>query len=147
MKWRLKAFPDLTLDDLYTLLRCRSQVFVLEQECVYLDIDDKDQASYHLWGIIDGQLAAYARLLPAGVSYEQASIGRIMTTGTFRGYGIGKLLVAKAIEETNRLFGTGEIMIGAQHHLKHFYERFGFEQISEPYLEDGISHIKMLLKK
>jgi ElaA protein len=144
MNWTLKKFTDLTPDELYAILRLRSEVFVVEQTCVFQDIDNKDQASYHLMGWKDDLLAAYTRLMPPGVAYEIASIGRVVTSPLARGTGLGKILMEKSIEEAIRLFGVIPIKIGAQVYLKKFYTSLGFNQTSDIYLEDGIEHIEMI---
>ncbi|PSR56960.1 GNAT family N-acetyltransferase [Adhaeribacter arboris] len=138
-----KSFPDLTPFELYNILRLRSEVFVVEQNCVFLDMDNKDQTCHHLMIYQSNQLAACARLLAPGSYYDQMSIGRIVTSPAARGTGLGKELVATAIEACFILFGVGPIKIGAQLYAKAFYERFGFVQTSELYDEDGIDHIHM----
>jgi len=139
-----KAFAELTPQQLYDLLQLRSAVFVVEQNCVFLDPDGLDALCHHLLLYQGTTLQAYARLVPAGVSYPELSIGRIITSAAVRGTGVGQQLVQKAIEETHRVFGPGPITIGAQLYAKQFYERFGFVQASEVYDEDGIDHIKMV---
>jgi ElaA protein len=141
-----KAFSELTVHELYDMLRLRSEVFVVEQNCVFPDMDDKDQLCHHiLFYNDDNVLVATARLVPAGVSYpEVMSIGRIVTSQLVRGTGIGKQLVDFCITECYRLFGKAPIKIGAQLYAKKFYESFGFEQSSDVYDEDGIDHIKMI---
>ncbi|MEJ8755962.1 GNAT family N-acetyltransferase [Pontibacter sp. H259] len=142
-----KPFSALTNSELYDLLRLRSEVFVVEQNCVFLDQDDKDQQCHHIL-FYDGQsIVASARLVPPGVSYPEMSIGRIVTSMAVRGTGVGKQLVDFAIQECRRLYGTGPIKIGAQLYAKKFYESFGFVQSSDVYDEDGIDHIKMLLSE
>jgi ElaA protein len=143
-EWVLKAFNDLTPLELYALLRLRSEVFVVEQNCVFLDIDNKDQQCHHLMGIQNDQLVAYTRLVPPGLIYEQPSIGRVVTAPEARSSGIGKLLMKQSIDHVHNLYGSQPIKIGAQLYLKRFYESFGFQQISDVYLEDGIEHIYML---
>jgi ElaA protein len=140
----LKKFEELTPYELYAILQLRNAVFVVEQACVFQDTDDKDQGSYHFMGFADGTLVAYTRLLPPGLGYEYASIGRVVTAPAVRRYGMGKKLMQQSIEAVYKLFGTGPIKIGAQLYLKKFYESFGFMQIGEPYIEDGIKHIYML---
>lgn len=142
--WILKPFPELTPHQVYALLQLRNQVFVVEQNCVFQDADDKDQASYHLLGYINNQLIAYTRLVPAGVIYKEPSIGRVVTSPTVRGTGAGKKLLQESINKAYSLFGVLPIKIGAQLYLKKFYEGFGFQQIGEGYIEDGIPHIYML---
>ncbi len=143
LSWTLKKFEDLSPYELYAILRLRSEVFVVEQNCVFLDMDDKDQQCYHLLGWQSDLLTAYTRLVPPGISYEQPSIGRVVTSPAARGSGIGKLLIEKSIGETIKLFGKSPIRIGAQLYLKRFYESFGFVQVGDIYDEDGIDHIKM----
>lgn len=144
LHWLLKRFDELTPYQLYAILQLRNEVFVVEQNCVFQDADDKDQNSYHLMGFLDNKLVAYTRLVPAGVSYEQASIGRVVTSPSVRRSGAGKLLMQQSIDSLYSLFGKVPIKIGAQLYLQHFYESFGFERISDIYLEDGIEHIYML---
>lgn len=142
--WSLKKFDELTPHELYEILRLRSEVFVVEQNCVFLDMDDKDQQSHHLQGRIAGQLAAVVRILPPGLSYNEPSIGRVVSSPKFRRQGVGIELMKTAINETITLYGNGPIKIGAQLYLKKFYESFGFLQCSETYMEDDIPHIKMI---
>lgn len=143
MKWVLKKFDDLTPAELYAILRLRSEVFVVEQNCVFLDMDNKDQACYHLMVWQNEKLAGYTRLVPQGISYDLPSIGRVVTSSFVRKTGAGKLLMEKSIEEIFHLFGKTSIKIGAQLYLKKFYESFGFVQTSDIYDEDGIDHIEM----
>ena len=145
MQWIGKKFGELSVEELYTILRLRSEIFVVEQNCVFLDMDNKDQASHHLMGWKGDQLAAYSRIVPAGISYVESSIGRIVTSPSARGNGIGRDLLQQSIKTLYDLHGKQVIRIGAQYYLKKFYESFGFRQASEIYLEDGIEHIHMLL--
>jgi ElaA protein len=142
--WKCKPFDALSPHELYGIIKLRNEVFVVEQNCVFQDADDKDQRCYHLAGYKDNQLAAYARLVPSGISYKQISIGRIITSPAFRKSGAGKALMQKAIDYAFQLFGTQPIKIGAQLYLKKFYESFGFVQEGEVYDEDGIDHILMV---
>jgi ElaA protein len=145
MKWTLKAFRELSPDELYAILRLRSEVFVVEQTCVFQDMDNKDQNSHHLMGWNDdGSLVAYTRLIPAGVAYEIPSIGRVVTSPAARGGGLGRILMERSIDEANRLFGPHPVKIGAQLYLKKFYSSLGFQQTSDVYMEDGIEHIEMI---
>ncbi|GAA4343838.1 GNAT family N-acetyltransferase [Flaviaesturariibacter amylovorans] len=151
IEWRLKPFAELTPFELYEILWLRNEVFVVEQNCVFQDADHKDADCQHLMGwqmnegtAPGGQLAAYTRLVPPGAIYTEASIGRVVTNPAARGTGAGRLLMAESIRSCTALFGEGPIRIGAQLYLKAFYESFGFAQVSEPYLEDGIPHIYML---
>ncbi|RYY44503.1 MAG: GNAT family N-acetyltransferase [Chitinophagaceae bacterium] len=146
--WTCKRMQELTHDELYTILKLRSEVFIVEQNCVYLDPDGKDQNAWHLCGWLNGELlVAYARLLAPGVSYDQASIGRVLTSAAHRKDGYGKLLMQKAIQYSKEKFDTKSIKIGAQEYLIKFYSSFGFNITSEPYIEDGIPHVEMLLGK
>jgi ElaA protein len=142
--WQIKRFGELTPYELYDIMRLRNEVFVVEQNCVFQDADNKDQTSWHLSGKNEkGELIAYCRILPAGISYEEASIGRVVSAKLARGTGAGKKLMEKAIIFIREQLGDGPIKIGAQLYLKRFYERFGFVQTSGIYLEDGIEHIEM----
>lgn len=144
MTWKLKTFDSLTPYELYAILRLRTEVFVVEQTCVFQDMDNKDQLCYHLMGWKDDMLIAYTRLVPPGIFYKEPSIGRVVTSPAARGNGIGKLLMKKSIEEAFHLFGKTPVKLGAQLYLKKFYESMGFIQTSEIYDEDGINHIEMM---
>lgn len=144
LNWRLKAFSELSNYELYEVLKLRSKVFVVEQNCVFLDMDDKDTKCLHLMGFADSALVAYSRLVPAGVSYKEMSIGRVVTDPDYRAKGMGIELMELSVEKVIESYGTGPIRIGAQLYLKAFYERFGFNINSAEYIEDGIPHIEML---
>ncbi|HLO69995.1 MAG TPA: GNAT family N-acetyltransferase [Flavipsychrobacter sp.] len=144
LNWRLKAFGELSNYELYEVLKLRSKVFVVEQNCVFLDMDDKDTKCLHLMGFADSALVAYSRLVPAGVSYKEMSIGRVVTDPNYRAKGLGMELMELSVEKAIESYGTGPIRIGAQLYLKAFYERFGFNINSAEYIEDGIPHIEML---
>lgn len=144
IQWLLKKFEELTPYQVYAILQLRSEVFVVEQNCVFLDADDKDQDSYHLMGFDNKKLIAYTRLVPPGKVYEQASIGRVVTSALVRRSGAGKELMKQSIDSIYNLFGVQSIKIGAQLYLKQFYGSFGFKQVSDVYLEDGIEHIYMI---
>lgn len=145
MNWILKPFNDLSALELYNILQLRSEVFVVEQNCVYQDMDNKDKQSFHLMGFNDiGRLIAYTRLLPPGLAYPQPSIGRVVTSPLARGTGAGRLLMEKSIAEVYRLFNKQQIKIGAQLYLQKFYTSLGFEPTSDVYLEDNIEHIEMI---
>ena len=143
IKWQLLFFDALSPAELHAVMRLRSEVFVVEQNCLYLDADDKDPRCWHLMGWQGEKLLAYCRLLPPGLSYPAASIGRVITAPEFRRMGAGRELMRTAIAEVEKLFGTRQITIGAQLYLREFYESFGFRQSGEEYLEDGIPHIPM----
>lgn len=145
LTWTLRFFDGLTPFELYRILNLRNEVFVIEQNCLYLDTDDKDLKAWHLMGWnAAGQLMAYCRLLPPGVSYDQMSIGRVVTHADARNTGAGKELMQRALQQCRELFGAAEVKIGAQLYLKGFYESLGFRQVSKVYLEDGIEHIEMI---
>lgn len=146
LEWRYKQFSELTVEELYSILKLRNEVFVLEQNCVYQDADDKDQSSWHLMGYDENNLAAYCRILPPGLSFVEASIGRVITSPQYRKIGAGKALVALAIRKTFEQFPVSKISIGAQLYLKNFYSSLGFIPVGNVYLEDGIEHIEMMLQ-
>jgi ElaA protein len=147
LHWTYNHFTSLTTQELYTILSLRSEVFVVEQNCVYLDTDNKDADAWHLCGWQDEVLVAYVRILAPGVSYEEASIGRVLTNPTFRKNGFGVELMNVAIEKTLQQFSVQKIKIGAQLYLQNFYSNLGFTQTSEVYMEDGIPHVEMLFEK
>ena len=146
--WYHKHFKALNTTELYQILQLRNEVFIVEQNCAFQDLDDKDFKCYHLLGFdTDSQkVLAYTRLVPAGISYEQPSIGRVVTSPSARNEGIGRDLMHKSIELLKELYGGDSIKIGAQLYLKKFYESFDFQQVEEIYLEDGIEHILMIRK-
>lgn len=141
--WKIKRFEALSLQELYSTLQLRSEVFVVEQNCVYQDIDSKDQKATHLLGFLDQTLVAYARLFQAGDYFEQASIGRVVVSPAHRSKSFGHELMREAIGEVEQHFQTDKITISAQVYLKAFYESHGFVAVGETYLEDDIPHIKM----
>lgn len=143
IQWILKKFDDLKPQELYAILQLRNEVFVVEQNCVFQDADDKDPGCYHLMGWNENRLMAYTRLVPPGHIYKEASIGRVVTSPHVRKSGAGKQLMQESLEKLYGLFGNLPVKIGAQLYLKRFYESFGFKQISDVYLEDGIEHIYM----
>ena len=143
--WSYKSFAELSSNELYEILKLRSEIFVVEQNCVYLDTDNKDQASFHLCGWLNEKLVAYARVLPPGISYKEASIGRVATSIAYRQHGAGRMLMIKAIGLAQKQFTTHRIKIGAQLYLHKFYSSLGFAQTGKKYIEDGIPHIEMLL--
>lgn len=148
IEWQWQAFGQLPVADLYEALYQRQQVFVLEQQCLYPDIDGHDQDAHHLlgWMAIGGQrqLAAYLRCIAPGVKFAEMSLGRILTTEAARGTGAGKLLLAEGLRRAEALHPGHRCRIGAQQRLEQFYNGFGFQTVSEPYDEDGILHIDML---
>jgi ElaA protein len=138
-----KTFDALSNLELYHLLKLRSEVFVVEQNCVYLDIDNYDVGALHVLGFQYEELVAYARLLPKGYYHQEAGIGRVLTSLNSRHLGFGKLLMEQAISETCLHFNTNEIVISAQLYLEKFYTQLGFKTEGTSYLEDDIPHIKM----
>ncbi|GFP75849.1 GNAT family N-acetyltransferase [Clostridium fungisolvens] len=146
MIWKIKTFDQLTGEEVYKLLKLRSEVFVVEQNCIYLDPDGKDKYSYHLYLEDEGEIVACTRLLNKGVAYRQASIGRVIVKKDYRGKGISREMLLKAINFIEETMKETEIKIQAQAYLFDFYGSLGFKAISEEYLEDGIPHIDMLYK-
>lgn len=146
--WQWRAFADLDGRDLYAVLAARQDVFILEQQCLYPDLDGLDVAAHHLlgWRTVAGErtLAAYLRCLAPGAKYVEMSLGRVLTTAAARGAGLGYALLEQGIAHAERQHPGARIRIGAQRHLERFYAGFGFVTISEPYDEDGILHIDML---
>lgn len=145
LRWVTKSFSELTVDELYDLLKLRSEVFVVEQNCIFLDMDNNDQKAFHTIGFMGDEVVATTRLFDKDIMYEgYQSIGRVVGSPRHRGLGIGKALMQYSIQECERLFGKGPIKIGAQLYLKKFYGEQGFEQSGEVYLEDDIDHIPMI---
>ncbi|MBN8835662.1 MAG: GNAT family N-acetyltransferase [Sphingobacteriia bacterium] len=144
LNWTIKKFEELTPFELYALLRLRSEVFVVEQNCVFLDMDNKDQFSHHILGWDGAILAASTRLIAPGKVYKEMSIGRVVTSPARRNAGYGKALMLFSIDACYRLFGEGPIRIGAQLYLKKFYESLGFIVCGDVYDEDGIDHVEMI---
>ena len=136
-----KLFQELTVDELYELLRVRAEVFVVEQDCVYQDLDGDDQVSVHLWLTDGGKVVALCRVCPAGTHMEEVSIGRVITTE--RGKGYGKRIMLDGIKVAQEHFNAKRIDIEAQEYARGFYEQVGFRQSSEPFILDGIPHIRM----
>ena len=144
IQWKIKSFDELTVHELYDFLRLRSEIFVVEQNCVYLDLDGKDKVALHLFGEFEGKIVAHARLFKAGITFENASIGRVTVDANYRDRKWGHDLMCEAIAGIKYHFGENQITIGAQLYLKKFYESHGFIQASEMYLEDDIPHIEMI---
>ena len=145
ISWNLKPFEELSVNELYSILKLRAEVFVVEQNCSYQDLDGKDLKSVHLMGTNkDNELIVYSRIVPPTISFNEVSIGRVLSALKYRKTGAGKLLMQKSIEVIYQKFGEVPIRISAQAYLKTFYERLGFVKTSEEYLEDGIPHIEML---
>lgn len=146
LRWHCCRFDQLSVRELQRIHIARQQVFVIEQNCVYLDADEVDEQSWHLAAWREGQALplAYARIVAPGVKYAEASIGRVITTSAARGSGLGRGLVRRAVEQADAIFPGSGIRISAQAHLARFYGGFGFVPVGEEYLEDGIPHIEML---
>lgn len=144
--WRCRRFDELSREELYELLRLRAEVFVVEQNCPYQDLDGHDQAGQHVLGYRDDKLVAYTRLLPPGIKYDACSIGRVVTSPEVRRDGFGRELMKVSISYCSSHWPGEPITISAQQYLENFYQQFGFVTESEPYQEDGIPHIRMCLK-
>lgn len=141
--WKIKSFEDLSVHEIYDIMRLRSEIFVVEQNCVYLDLDGKDKLALHLYGEFEGKIVAHSRLFKPGISFENASIGRVVVDANYRDRKYGHDLMRESITGIKAYFGESKITIGAQLYLKKFYESHGFIQTSEMYLEDDIPHIEM----
>ena len=146
MDWSIKKFNELKAEELYEILALRNKVFIVEQECAYLDCDNKDLKSYHLFCTKDRKIIAYLRILEKGVSYDEISIGRVLVEKDYRGYGIAREMLLKAIEFIKNHLKGDTIKIQAQAYLFDFYSNLGFKAVSGEYLEDNIPHIDMLYK-
>ncbi|OCA71124.1 GNAT family N-acetyltransferase [Chryseobacterium arthrosphaerae] len=144
--WKIKTFDEFTVPELYAVLKARIDVFVIEQNCPYPDLDNYDQKAVHIWAEEDGQVLAYCRIFDKGIKYEETSIGRVLTTEQARGKSLGKLLIQYAVETIENRFHTPEIRISAQDYLLRFYGGFGFEDTGKKYLEDDIPHTEMIRK-
>jgi ElaA protein len=146
LTWKCLAFHELDTDLLYAILRIRQEVFIMEQQCFYLDADGVDLRSLHLLALDeDGHIAAYARIIPPGIAYCETSFGRVLVPKQLRGNGIGQELTSKCIAWAQEYFGRMPIRISAQLHLVDFYQQFGFETDGSQYLDAGLPHIQMVL--
>jgi len=149
IEWQWSSFEQLSATALYHVLAVRQDVFILEQQCLYADIDWFDQRAYHLLGwqkemAGQRQLVAYLRGMGPGIKYEDATLGRVLTVNPVRATGIGKMLLSEGIRRIEQQFPGARIRISAQRHLEKFYQHQGFRTVSEPYEEDGIPHLEML---
>ncbi|WP_274474973.1 GNAT family N-acetyltransferase [Mangrovimonas aestuarii] len=140
----IKPFNELNTSELYDLLQLRSEVFVVEQDCVYQDVDGKDQKALHILGYKNRNLVSYTRIFSSGDYFEQASIGRVVVKERERKYGYGYEIMKASIKAVENYFNTTQITISAQCYLKTFYNNLGFKEVGESYLEDGIPHIRMV---
>lgn len=141
--WKIKTFSELTTTELYEIIKARVNVFVVEQDCPYPDLDDYDQKAIHLWAENNGEILAYCRIFDKGIKYPETSIGRVVTTEKGRGTGLGKQLIAYAIDIIENRLRTSEVRISAQDYLLRFYSGFGFQETTKKYLEDNIPHTEM----
>lgn len=143
--WQLKKLKELSPIKLYNIMQLRAEVFVIEQKCLYQDADGKDAKSFHLTGYdLNDNLVAYARILPAGLSYKEVSIGRVVVPKKLRKKKVGMNLMMKALDSVYKIYGNVPIRIGAQCYLKSFYEDLGFIPEGKEYIEDNIPHIIMV---
>jgi len=145
--WRFARFEELSPHEVHDLYRLRVAVFIVEQDCVFQDVDGVDTQCWHLLGHSNGDLVAYCRFVPPGVKYTEPSIGRVITAPSVRGTGMGRVLMREAMKRAERLWPGQPLRIGAQAHLERFYNEFGFTKSSEPYDEDGIMHIEMEMRE
>jgi len=144
MIFTIKRFNELSIQELYVILQLRAEVFVVEQDCVYQDLDNKDLDAYHVLGVLDTKIVAYARIFKPGDYFLESSIGRIVVKKEFRKFQYGYQLVQNSIQFIENNLQQNTILISAQSYLTKFYNSLGFTQVGEEYLEDGIPHIKML---
>lgn len=142
-KWTIKQFDQLTLDELYEIMRARIDVFVIDQDCNYQDADRKDKKVYHLYREKDGEIIAYMRILPCGVSYPEVSFGRVLVRREYRNRGIAREMLKEALRFTREELKQSQVRIEAQSYLQRFYESLGFVVTSEPFDDEGIEHIEM----
>lgn len=142
--WKIKTFDEFTVPELYSILKARIDVFVIEQNCPYPDLDNYDQKAVHIWAEKNGEVLAYCRIFNKGIKYDETSIGRVLTTEKARGKSLGKLLIQYAVDTIENRFRTSEIRISAQDYLLRFYTGFGFEDTGNKYLEDDIPHTEMI---
>lgn len=147
MKYVLKEFDQLSLDELYQIIQLRLEVFVVEQDCVYQDLDGKDYVSYHLFAKDNDEIVAVLRILPENVSYDEMAIGRVVVKKSHRGQGISKLMMRMAIDFIVNDLGKNKIRLSGQAYLVDFYTNLGFKRVSDEYLEDGIKHFEFLFEK
>lgn len=145
MTWQIKHFDDLTRDEVYDALELRCHVFIVEQTCPYPDIDGKDRDAYHYLAYESDTLVAYARILKPGVTYKEASIGRVVTRDNVRKSGLGRHMMERSIAFARETMQVADLRISAQAYLLDFYESLGFVPVSEPYLEDDIPHMEMYM--
>ena len=143
MQVEIKSFEQLSLDELYEILQLRSAVFVVEQNCLYEDIDGRDKKAYHVLGLAKKELVAYTRMFPAGDPFQNAVIGRVAVKSSCRKAGYGKMIMLASLKYIKSVWQVSGIELSAQTYLKRFYQELGFSEVGEEYLEDGIPHVKM----
>ncbi|MBW7675278.1 GNAT family N-acetyltransferase [Chryseobacterium chendengshani] len=144
--WKIKSFEEITTSELYAIIKARVDVFVVEQNCPYHDLDGYDQQAIHIWAEEDNNVLAYCRIFNKGIKYTETSIGRVLTTEKARGKSLGKQLIQYAVETIENRFHTSEVRISAQDYLLRFYSGFGFKDTGKKYLEDNIPHTEMVRK-
>ena len=144
MKWSCKAFKELSLDEFHDIIQLREIVFVVEQDCPYLDVDGKDKDALHVFGKYEGNIVATTRILKPGISYDEVAIGRVVTSPTVRGMGMGKQLMEESMKFVQLHFGKVPVRISAQTYLLKYYKSFGFIETGQEYLEDNVPHFEML---
>lgn len=142
--WHFKKFDELTPKELYEIIQLRVNVFMIEQNCLYNECDGKDLYCHQLWCTFDGKIIGSSRIVPPGISYADPSVGRVVSHPEFRQLKLGYQLMRHSLEVIENLYGNTPVKISAQSYLKNFYEKFGFEQVSEEYLEDDLPHMEML---
>ncbi len=142
--WKIKTFEELSKDELYKILKERVNVFIVEQDCPYPELDDYDQKALHLWAESDDEVLAYCRIFEPGIKYREASIGRVLTNLNYRNLKLGRILITFAINTIETRFRNSAVRISAQDYLLRFYNDFGFQDTGKKYLEDDIPHTEML---
>ncbi|MBO0575017.1 GNAT family N-acetyltransferase [Clostridium botulinum] len=147
MSFKIKKFNELSVEEIYEILKIRNEVFIVEQECPYEDCDGKDKNAYHLFYMKEGKVISYLRILEKGLSYDEISIGRVLVNKDYRGKGLARKSILQAIYFIQNNLKENSIRISAQHYLMNFYKSLGFKSVSEVYLEDNIPHIEMLYRK
>ena len=143
--WKIKSFIELSVTELYEILKIRQEVFVVEQTCYYVDADGYDDKAIHLWAEQNGEILAYCRIFDAGIKYQEASIGRVLTNPNYRNLRLGKTLMTFALLTIEARFRAAAVRISAQDYLLKFYAEFGFQDTGKKYLEDNIPHTEMII--
>lgn len=147
MKWTFKEYKELTLNEFHAILKLRIDVFIVEQNCPYSELDNKDKLAFHLFAFAEenpDEIIAYTRIFKPGDYYKQAALGRVVVHPDYRKKNLGRILIQETIQKIDEHFNTTTIKIGAQTYLQKFYESFQFEQDGDAYIEDGIPHIHMI---